>query len=152
MRRRLSVIIVFLLVGGCATSLTPTARVQPTANTTSLPVSTMTISISVVSDDRLPPTAKAELDHLNNWITDAMDLSSCPVEYSQQYSKQQGREIFIRPSGEANGWIYSHEERLDKLGYRIRWNCEKGKFETIIAAQKPPNICSCQRPFTTPTP
>jgi hypothetical protein len=104
-----------------------------------------------IEGENLNPTAKVELDTLNNWNTDAMDLAVCSKEYSQQYSQYIGRQVDVIDTGPANGWIIVHTRKLAQLGYKIRWNCEKGKFEATISEQQPENICMCQRTFITRT-
>jgi len=54
------------------------------------------------------------LAHLNAWDTNELELHARPETRPDQ-----------TPSGETNGWVQAHLERLGALGVSVAWNARQ---------------------------
>ena len=66
---------------------------------------------------------KQALDRLNDWDKEEMDVHERPERYPNR-----------KPSGETNGWIHTHKDKLAELGVSVRWNADKKQYEIVEQA------------------
>jgi hypothetical protein len=67
--------------------------------------------------DEAEQRARERLKSLNRWERDELDVAENPKKYP-------GR----KPSGETNGWIATHKQELDKLGYEAVWKPDDRQY------------------------
>jgi hypothetical protein len=70
------------------------------------------------SSDEISSEVQAIVDKLNDWDKEELDVVECPNLYPNRVS-----------SGETKGWIITHKQELEKLGFTVKWNHDKKIYE-----------------------
>lgn len=105
------------LLFGCTENLNPLAgdeQIDPGRQSIN-----KTIDLSEVS-----PEVKASFQRLNEWDIEVIDVLECPDKYPGRIT-----------SGEANGWIAAHKDKLKELGFVVEWNCDTKAYKLFKVKQ-----------------